>query len=676
MRLTKTAALLGAILALAACGKSSSSKTPNQLSVHGGKASAGVGGSAGGIYVYAQGGQITVKTDGGLPALPTWTYTAPALGANPLTIDADTAFTVGATVIGDDGVNPATGIWVKSGATVTLTPETEPTVSIIVPEGILIEGTVVMAPLAGTRNSSSLHIEAQNAAVRGSVRAVGADGATGESGGDGGAISGLVSNDVFITGSVLSTGGKGDTGGNGGEIDITVEGPTWAVDVTPSTIAVTGVVDSSGGEGLAGVGGAAGGAEVWGSWSYDGACNFFNSGAFRSRGGDGTTGGGDGAYLYASSCAVGSTVNKGTFDSSGGSATVDGPGGAAPADYALEIEAADGVMYAGGKLLAMGGKGAGTGQGGAGGDIHINADLMDVAAAPSLGVHVAARIDASGGEGATGGPGGIIEVYDDGAPTDAGITLHNYATLDCTGGAGTTAGGEGGDCEVYPYDRYDADLGGNVVGPLLNQAKVDASGGDASDGAGGGGGYVWVGTWIDNTGYTLLSPETVLTDSGGAILARGGKGTTTGGAGGQVEIYDEVALFSKATIDVSGGAGGTDVGGAGGGVHAYGPAAVTVTGKILASGGTSASADGGAAGGVACDAVTASLAAVAADGGAGATATGGNGGTVTLTSSTPASTLTGTISVRPGAGTTAGVEGTFTMDGTPMTLTEGRYSPP
>lgn len=170
------------------------------------------------------------------------------------------------------------------------------------------------------------------------------------------------------------------------------------------------------------------------------------------------------------------------------------------------------------------------------------------------------------------------------------------------------------------------------------------------------------------------------TTSKGDIVARGGKGTTSGGAGaardGIVEVYDEQALFSQGTIDVSVGAAGTDVGGASGGVHAYGPNAVTVTGKITASGGASTSANGGAGGNISATGVTVSLGAVTADGGAATAATGGSGGGVVLTSSTPPSTLTGTISVRPGAGTTAGTVGTFTMDGAAMTLTDGRYSPP
>jgi len=673
MRLGKKSAgaLLSAILALAGCGGGSSSGG-NTFAFHGGKGSDGGGGGGGKVYVYTYGAPITMKKGGGLPALPTWSYTAPELGSNPLTVASDTPLTVGPSVLGDDGVNPATGLWVKSGATLTITPGAGNTATMDLSDGLLVEGKIVLAPISGSLSSTSLTVTATDVAVKGAIEAKGGAATTGNDGGDGGVVTINVSNNFFLTGSMVATGGAGDNGGSGGEINVIVGGPAWAADVTPSTIAVTGLSDTSGGAGAAGAGGDSGDNSIWGEWNQDGACNFYSSGTFRADGGKGTAGGGGGGHIYASSCSVGWAVNTGTMEALSGAATVDGAGGDGNEVY---LEACDGVVYAGGKILVSGGAGAGSGNGGGGGDLYIDSPTCGVASAPALGAYVAAALESVGGDGASGGKGGYMEIYTDGTKTNAGITLTGYHKVDAVGGAGTTAGGTGGDYEIYPEDWYDSDRDGNVVGALDTETPIDVRGGVASAGAGGDGGYAWVGTWIVNTGNTLLDPATVSTHSRGDILATGGKGTTTGGEGGQVDLWDATALYSMSSIEASGGAGGTGDGGAGGLVVPYGDGTITITGKITALGGSSASGSGGVGGEVDPGAVSVSLGACVVDGGAAPAGTGGGGGTITLTSSTPPSTVTATLSLRGGAGTAAGAAGTFTMDGAVQTLTDGRYTP-
>ena len=508
VRLDRTAslALMGAFLALAACkrGSSGSSEPAPVFTVHGGAGSDGAGGEGGEIYVGGSGSTVVVKQDGGLGTLPTWTYTAPNLGANPLTIDADTAFTVDGPPTGDDGINPATGIWVKSGATVTLSPpDGEDTSEISLSDGLLVEGTIVLAPLAGTGNASSLGIEAKSIAVRGTVQATGADAATGEAGGNGGDLTASVSESFFLTGKVLTNGGQGDTGGIGGDIDVGVAGPEWSVDVTPGVIAITGRADASGGVGLAGAGGGSGDVNIYGSWDAGGACSFFNSGTVRANGGNGTTEGGKGQYVYVSACRVGSAVNTGTLEASGGSATTEGGGGAT--DF-VEIDSLFGITYAGGTLSSSGGKGAGAGAGGAGGEIDIFSygQYYDWAygygpEGQAVGVHVAAkRLDASGGDGATGGAGGTVNVWNGGLTIDEGVTVAGFGILDLAGGGGTTLGGQGGSATIESHERYDATLDDYLLGTVENGVRIVATGGDASAGVGGHGGSAFVGAYLES----------------------------------------------------------------------------------------------------------------------------------------------------------------------------------
>ena len=302
-------------LAIMGCSGGGGGWSTQGFAAAGGKASAGAGGAGGQINVEASGGPVTVQPDGGLPALPTWHYTAPALGANPLTVSASGTIAVGSTLLGDDGVNPATGLWVKKGVTATLAPQTGTTVSLSFTDGVLVEGTVAMAPVAGSLDSTSLSLDATDVAVTGALLAQGGDAASGADGGAGGTVSASVAHDFFLTGRLVTTGGKGDNGGNGGAIEVVVSGPAAAVGVVPSTIAVTGVADNSGGEGLAGQGGSTNWNEIYGDrWGTNGACNLWSAGALRSNGGEGTAGGGAAGGVYLASCANGWAVSTGTLE--------------------------------------------------------------------------------------------------------------------------------------------------------------------------------------------------------------------------------------------------------------------------------------------------------------------------------------------------------------------------
>lgn len=676
---TKTrvpAVLATALVALTGCGGGGGGGSPNTIDLRGGAGLTGAGGSGGGIpKIFVEGGSLTLTRSGGLPALPSWQAPVPDLGANPRTIAADEALSASGPLVGDDGSTAATGVWVKKGATLTLTPASGSTAGFMLPGGLLVDGTIVLAPLPSSRTAASFGVMTKVAAVHGTIRAVGGDGAAGENGGDGGAVTFILLGGLHLDGSIVSTGGGGDAGGNGGAISVQVLGPSWGAGVTPGTLAFTGRTDSSGGVGRVGAGGQAGSVEVAGYVTGGtGTCNAYYSGRIVARGGDGATGGGDAAPVKLNGCLVGWAASVATVDASGGAATANGKGGNGGAVQAV---AADGTLYLGGELRARGGAGAGAGGGGDGGQLLLGSVPRDLSDAPALGVHVAARLDAAGGAGADGGAGGTLGFFDRGTPTgtDAGITLAGYDALDASGGDGVTGGGAGGTILLGVRERYDATANLNHVGAVSSDVDLVASGGGASAGPGGDAGRVVIGSAV-HTVHPLASPETVRTTVTGALLARGGRGTTAGGKGGTSgAVSAATALVASGPVDVSGGAGGSDAGGAAGGAAFQCSDGATTTGRVTAVGGESAKGSGGTGGEVLAQGASVSLGPVTADGGAAPKATGGQGGSVTATSSSPPSTVTGTISVRGGAGATAGAVGWLELDGNAATLTDGRYSP-
>jgi hypothetical protein len=572
--------LSAALIALAAC--SSGGDAPAlRMEMSGGRGRTGAGGSGGELWAYSYGGDVAVRTGGALPALPSYTYVAPALGDNPLTVSSSTTLTVGGALVGDDGVNPATGLWVKRGVTLELVPgEGSSTVWFTLSAGLLVDGTLRLAATPGTLDSASLEISAASGAISSSGRidASGLDGDAETDGGDAGYVDLEIQGDFYNRGTIVTRGGKGANGGSGSSLDVTVASG-WVVN--------TGVADSSGGQGLAGVGGSAGGTEIWGRWSEGGTGSAYNSGELVARGGDGSTGGGNGGWVYFSGCQHGWTVSTGVLDGSGGDATVDGPGGAA---NGIDVEASGDQVFVKGMLRARGGNGAGAGAGGDGESAGVSSNEAWSGTNERLGVWLAATVDVSGGDGATGGGAGELEVMDDGMGDTAGVHLLGYATLSARGGDGATAGGAGGSLELYSY-RYWGEVpeGTPLIGSVTNEAVLDVRGGVGADGAGGSGGYAGVHTEYDGGGIEALDRSVA---SKGKILAGGGDGTTEGGWGGYVYLYDHFLLESVAPIDVSGGDGGTGAGGGGGTVEASGELVVKVTGDIDASGGAGATPGG------------------------------------------------------------------------------------
>src|SRR5262245_49361753 len=130
--------------------------TPNlKLVAKGGKGSTGAGGAGGGFEVNNISGSNSrvLKTGTVLTnfAVPVGT---PNLGGNPLTVAGNvvvipTTPGVISTFLGDDGVNPATGLRVMPGAALTFAPNVDSAapvgldyVQVSVSRGIWIEGTL------------------------------------------------------------------------------------------------------------------------------------------------------------------------------------------------------------------------------------------------------------------------------------------------------------------------------------------------------------------------------------------------------------------------------------------------------------------------------------------------------------------------------------------------------
>jgi hypothetical protein len=626
-------------VALGACGGSGGGAPALQLG--GGRGATGAGGRGGQLRIASYGGPVTLTTSGDLPAPRRWSYLAPDLGANPRTITGATSLTASAGVIlGDDGATAATGLRVAAGATLTLLPD-EDTDADGVPDrvglgfdgGVLIEGTVQLGRVGGGRGAAGWDGAVGAMAIRpgGRLLAPGLDGDLAIDGGRGGTISLSVAGACSVEGLVDTRGGRGRSGGAGGNMEFVVSN---------GDIMVSGTSDSSGGEGLAGPGGAAGDNEIWGVWASHGTGDYWLTGAVVARGGQGTAGGGAGGWIYASGCETGEAFVSGLIDTSGGDATVDGPGGDAGEH---EVDADQGRALSGGRHLARGGRGAGSGAGGDGAWVGFYAQMRSTTAGMDNPLVVKVDLDLRGGDGATGGIAGQLQL-ETGANTAGSNPLTLIAaSADLTGGVGATAGGRGGSAAIFGLRGEDAAATWRI-GAVRLGLPIDLRGGAASAGTGGDGGALDVSTSTSAVAAELDVPSAdrlVLVSA--PVTATGGAGVD-GGAGGEISGFEHLAVSVTAALEASGGAATTGAGGAGGQVR------------------------------LACDGVVTAGAAMA-DGGASAAGTGGAGGALVLESRGGATVRRGVASVRGGAGPTPGLDGQVTLDGAAAPLTGGQLRP-
>lgn len=561
-----TVVLAVAVIA-SGCGSSSKHEQPaggaGVLSALGGKGTGGPGGMGGFVALYSDTGDVRVVAIPTMGTVPTWSVPDPDLGANPRTVTGVEDITPDAAgvILGDDGELDATALWVKQGAEATLQENLDPGIGLTLAGPLVVDGTLRLGPQGGTRptfdgSATELHVGAM-----GVIDGKGGD-ATGADGGGGASFTLGVAGNTVVAGTIDTRGGNGANGGAGGQLDVVVSSG-WIV--------VTGVADSSGGTGLAGAGGEAGGNEIWGRWSEGGTGNYYGSGQLLARGGDGTTKGGNGNYVYVSSCQTGWAVQSetGVLDGSGGAATVSGDGGGG---YQVQLESSDDKFWASGAFYATGGNGAGTGIGGPGGSVSIDA-RNSASTTAVLGGYTAMISDVSGGNGLTGGDGGSLWIFTERTGVTPSPLYVAAAGLDASGGQGASLGGQGGSIYTSAYGSPDLRAQGLraapgvAIGDVSLDVPATAEGGDSSGGAGGNGGY-----------------------------------------------FDAFATHVK-------------------------------------------------------------VVALSVDGGSGGDGAGGNGGAIGLTSGAPPSTVGAPLTTRGGTGAPAGTVGSITIDGTPVTLTDGVYTP-
>jgi hypothetical protein len=658
-----------AAAALVACGSSGGGSTPATFKAQGGKGLTGVGGAGGVVQLTsAQGGNVAVLHGGGVPDLPALTQpAAPDLGANPRTISADlTLASSSFPILGDDGATAATGLWVQSGKTLTLTASSGTSVALTFTAGFRVDGTLVTGPLP-TGVPASLGVSAKAVAIGpgGRIDLSGAD-ATGTGPGFAGAQCSLIAQEgVFNQGQVLSRGGRGGSSGAGGA------GGAITIVAQNGSALSTGTIDSSGGEGLGGAGGAAGVSVLVCSGAATAVGDAQSAGRRVSRGGSGTTAGGNGGTIVTQGCPTGRVMISGLMDGSGGDATVDGKGG----DGGTAVVAvASNRAFVAGQLLVTGGKGASSGIGGQGGIAEVIVNKTTAATPASQGIFLTAQLDVSGGDGATGGAAGVAflnEAASDlaGSPGTT-VVVSGHQSIDASGGQGATAGGGGGHLVLVSARNSGTTA---RIGSVTSELPLLVNGGQGLAGAGGAAGTIDARTdGSDPKDIAALDRAVTVT---GSLSAVGGEGTAAGGAGGVITLYEHFKVDARGAIDASGGRGGSAQGGGGGHVVLTGEGAVS-TGTITASGGASQANQGGGGGTASANGARTTVAgAVTADGGAGGTGFGGGGGGTVTVSGTTETHVNAVCSVRAGASALPGTLGNVVINGVDQPLTDGQYRP-
>lgn len=381
-------------------------------------------------------------------------------------------------------------------------------------------------------------------------------------GGDFG-VSGPTTGGIFLTVNVNLSGGAGDAAtdaGNGGNL---------LVSAGLDLIVPYGTGSTRGGAGTTAGGDA--GDIVFSNFSGGGSflANFYWNGD--ARGGDGGTGNGGNGGNFIFVVGTGTSVAFCRGITSGGAST-SGDGGAAGA-VILEMVNAAGSALAGdisGTLYGTADGGASTtGNGGFGSTVTIAA----------ANTHDAVLVgEARGGAAGTGGSGG------DGGAVIALIVDANILGVlgNAFGGDGGVDGGNGGDVEVQSL--------GTLVTGTWDQISVTGNtfGGVGNTGNGGAGGSIILG----NPTLTGVASTVTITNSTITGNTAGGIGVN-GGAGGTIEAGHqqgtmEISMSGNASGgDANGNAGATTNGGAGGTI---GFRTNTATATLLVS---SAFADGG-----------------------------------------------------------------------------------
>jgi hypothetical protein len=668
----------------------------------GGRGTIGSGGNGGIVRVNAiTASETKIRSTGSVVTTFVMPTANPPLGPNPLTVDADLTLEVGdeltpgvTTILGDNGVDVATGLRVLQGVTLTLGPNwdadnadadglpetgTLEQCRLAFVHGVVIEGNLRTLLRDASPHRGHFFIHGGDVVVRSTatVDTSGDDVAAGS--GDGAAAGnihfeawGTLINEAPLT----AVGGDGDNGGPGGVC--------WLLSDHYSAFN-SGNVDFRGGEGLTGVGGNGGGfrfeaaalqSAMFGDLAGGGG---YNTGNALAKGGDGVRGGGPGGIIdFYSVAGDGPFVNDGAeLDASGGNATVDGNGGNGGS---VALTSMGGIARITGTLRVKGGNGAGPGNGGNGGYIEASANIQ-ILQVFNGGCFVGASLDSSGGDGAQGGNGGSSNIWNNsnfGAgqnfarPGFDPTVVVGYSGFDAGGGDGVTQGGNGG--TITLANRVAFDPGGVPrTDSLTNEVPGLNRGGAASAGNGGWGGYTEITSWATNAVDGGAGNYDRVIENLGDFDATGGAGGLYGGGGGFIVIEDDYHVVNRGDLTTTGGRGGANAAGGGGGIQIVGNGIAYNEGNLTADGGAGFGDAGGGGSQIFVQAAHAtSIGTLRARGGQGAPGAGGSGGAVEIGSwNGTNSVVEGSLEVPRGGGTPPGGHGIVTIDGLRMPLVDG-----
>lgn len=696
--------IAAAALLVPACGSGSrgiSGLGTLMVLSRGGTATNGIGGKGGNFRINAvTGSDLLVLAGGSMDASFVLPPTNVSLGAHPRHVTADTVYTVGAGVhtqtaltygdtglVADDGIFPATGLWIDPGVTLTFPPnDSNPSsVQLILTfsDGVLIQGTLQMGrKVTVPSDGAILNLSAMSlvSAPGSRIDTAGSPGGAG-SGGNGGQVILTGTTGMVHQGTISTQGGDGAlSGGNGGPCNLGNQ---------TGTVYSTGSILTGGGSGAAGTGGMGGSILVAGSTapSTTGGVNI--SGTLQSRGGSGSSQGGTGGVITVTAAFTGGVLSSAAIDSSGGDATASGAGGAAGS---LLLAGTGYPVIVAGSVTGRGGKGiGGINSGGPGAALALSTQNSPGILAIGLdqasgGISMSAALDTRGGDGPVGGAGGSIlitansdTVVNAAEPGRDPIVLAGYLGFDFSGGDGTSAGGAAGSGVLS--NQAAADKGGGLhIGSIRNEANWTGRGGNASAGAGGSGGL-----WVVRTDVSTKNVAPSYTRSAvnfGAIDCSGGNGTTSGGTtdngfSNTISLYDHVRCSNFGPLTANGGNGGTGPGGTPGNstIQILSEGAVENSAPLTTNGGASSSGAGGNSGMVALQAGTVvHTGSISAIGGDSVSGAGGNGLQINIAGIQSASSVHGTLSVRGGAGAAAGTAGTVFIDGIEVVLSAGSVS--
>jgi len=530
---TPCAALLlcAAVGPLAACSQQQIEAVldATAITTTGGRANSqsGTGGTSGMLYArvhFGGSGTIEARSSGALAASFTPTGFPVDLGPQPLVVAADLAIPVVAVepatgtayaVSGDTSLyvsdgngtladEPAvSGLDIQSGATLTLpiTSGALPGADLDFSHDVVNFGVLTVVDV-GPAQRASIDLHA-GGTYHGSGRIETHGTAVGQSGGD---IvlrfEGAIFNDgAFTTFGAASAAGDG---GDGGEIVVRTDWVTQG-----EKIENTGRMDSRGGDatGGSGVGGDAGPISVLAYLSL------WNEGDLVASGGDGSSGGGDGARVHIAGYYRGDLLALGDVTTDGGDAVtgVGGTGGAID-------------------LQAWGGASSGSGGiGGTGGDVLAYVSSSDdnwepvPLDVPAGDLFVSGAVDTTGGAamGANGlaGAGGDAGFEIENDVTQGGQSIHllGFTVLDGSGGNGYVGGSSSGAAFEL------ASTAGVPTGPIVHEAPVDVSGGDAGPALAGSMGGDGGGADLAGGSFSYAT----ITTAGGTGATPGANGTIT-----------------------------------------------------------------------------------------------------------------------------------------------------